>query len=186
MSTIFFLTAVISAISLGGLLIWALSGTSEKRARQGGIAVLADAPRHLTNLAQIRQVLDTADLKYVTERAGPELAARLKKERRRVTLLYLKAIRQDFEQLLRIARVLAVLSPEVSGAHDYQRLRLALTFRCKFQLVKLQVTIGRVALPEVTALGQMVTSLALEMELAMEKLGERAALAADLAIRSET
>jgi hypothetical protein len=32
----------------------------------------------------------------------------------------------------------------------------------------------------------MVTSLALEMELTMEKLGERAALAADLAIRSET
>ena len=40
-------------------------------------------------------------------------------------------------------------------------------------------------MPQLTSLGKMVTSLAIRMETAMEALGERAALAANLALQSE-
>jgi hypothetical protein len=55
----------------------------------------------------------------------------------------------------------------------------------RFQLVKLRFLFGNAAMPELTSLGQMVTSLAIRMETAMATLGERAALAADLALQSD-
>jgi len=100
-------------------------------------------------------------------------------------LLYLDSLRSDFEQLLRIARVVALLSPEISGSHEYERLRLALLFRLRFAVVKFRFVFGDAAMPQLTSLGEMVTSLAIRLEAAMEALGERAALAANVALQSE-
>ena len=44
---------------------------------------------------------------------------------------------------------------------------------------------GSLELPQITRLGQMATSLAVQMEEAMARLGERAALAAELALQSD-
>jgi len=87
--------------------------------------------------------------------------------------------------LLRIARVVALLSPEISSSYEYERLRLSLLFRGRFALVKLRFLFGDAAMPQVTSLGEMVTSLAIRMETAMETLGERAVLAANVALQSE-
>ena len=97
----------------------------------------------------------------------------------------LAAIRRDFEQSLRVARIVAVLSPEVSGSHEYERLRLSVVFRMRFYAIKLRLHMGTVAQPQILTLGQMVTSLAMQMEETMARLGERAALAAELALQSE-
>ncbi|HEU0369213.1 MAG TPA: hypothetical protein VFR42_08395, partial [Candidatus Acidoferrum sp.] len=108
-----------------------------------------------------------------------------RRERRNVALLYLESLRSDFDQLLRIARVVALLSPEVSSSHEYERLRLSILFRVRFQLAKLHFLFGDVAMLQLASLGQMVSSLAIRMETAMATLGERAALAADLALQSD-
>jgi hypothetical protein len=136
-------------------------------------------------MPQIRQSLDAADLAFAREKGGRALSGRLRRERRTVSLLYLAAIRRDFEQLLRIARVVALLSPQVSGAHEYERLRLSLLFRVRFQFVRVRLWMGNPAMPEVSTLGEMVGSLAVQMEKAMTQLGERAALAAELALQSD-
>jgi hypothetical protein len=129
--------------------------------------------------------MDPADLRFAFEQCGQALSKTLRRERREVTLHYLEAIRADFEQSLRIARIIAVLSPEVSGSHEYERLRLSVIFRWRFQKAKLRVRIGSISPFEITSLGQMATSLAVQMEEAMAKLGERAALAAELALQSD-
>jgi len=129
--------------------------------------------------------MDPADLRFAFEQCGQSLSKTLRRERREVTLHYLEAIRADFEQSLRIARIIAVLSPEVSGSHEYERFRLSVIFRWRFQKAKLRVRIGSISPFEVTSLGQMATSLAVQMEEAMAKLGERAALAAELALQSD-
>jgi len=72
----------------------------------------------------------------------------LRYERRRVALLYLAAIQKDFEQLLRIARVVALLPPEISGIHETGRLRLALLFRVQLQIVKVRFLLGAMAIPQ--------------------------------------
>lgn len=184
MNSAFLIIAGLSAVALAALIVWALRGATQKVGGPGATRVIEDAPKHLHNMMPIRQALDSRDLEYVAAKGGALLAARLKKERRRVATLYLAAIRQDFEQALHLARVIAVLSPEISGSHEYQRLKLTLVFRLRYQLVRTRLLLGDAALPQVTALGQMVTSLAGDLEAAMAALGERAALAADLATRT--
>jgi hypothetical protein len=185
MSIEFFIVAMLSALGLAAALAWALRGSSQRKGNEQGLAVLESAPRHLRNMSQIRQALDAGDLRFAFEQGGQALSNRLRRERREVTLHYLEAIRSDFEQSLRIARIVAVLSPEVSGSHEYERLRLSVIFRWRFQKAKLRVRIGSVSPFEVTSLGQMATSLAVQMEDAMARLGERAALAAELALQSD-
>src|SRR5438552_6976547 len=185
MSAAFFVIAVIGTLSLAGLLIWALRGASYRKTNDPRINVFESAPRHLRNMAQIRQAMDSRDLQYAEAKGGPHLSARIRRERRQVTLLYLAAIRRDFEQSLRVARVVAALSPEVSGSHEYERLRLSVLFRMRFYVIKIRLHMGTVAQPQILTLGQMVTSLAMQMEEAMARLGERAALAAELALQSE-
>jgi hypothetical protein len=79
----------------------------------------------------------------------------------------------------------ALLSPEVSSSHEYERLRLSIVFQLRFQLVKLRLLFGDAALPQLASLGEMVSSLAIRMEAAMETMGERAALAANFALESD-
>jgi hypothetical protein len=136
-------------------------------------------------MSQIRQSLDPADLEFAKAKGGRHLESRLRRERRQVTLLYLAAIRRDFEQSLRVARVIAVLSPEVSGSQEYERIRLSMMFRWRFQMIKARLLIGIMPQPQLVALWQMASLMAVQMEQTMAKLGERAALAAELALQSE-
>ena len=186
MSTFFFIAAGIFAMALLGLLVWALHGPRRRRRRaREGLGVLQSAPQHLCSMGSIRQAFDPADLQYVKEKAGSAVAQQVARERRRVAFLYLAAIRRDFEDLLQLARVVALLSPEVSGVHEYERLRLTIVFRTRLQLLRFRFLLGNLALPELGALGEMVTTLALQMDTAMAELGERAALAAELALESD-
>jgi len=185
MNVAFFILAVVFALAVAALLLVASRSSRRVRRRRDGLAVLDSAPQHLCNMGPIRRSQDGVDLEYVASRGGRELAKRLRRERHEVALLYLDSLRADFEQLLRIARVVALLSPEVSSSHEYERLRLALQFRFRFQLVKLRLLFGDAAMPQVAALGEMVSTLAIRMETAMQALGERATLAANLALNSE-
>lgn len=184
MSNAFFIVAAGFAVALAAVLVWTLR-SAHRRRRPGGLSVLESAPQHLCNMGPIRRSQHPADLLYVTSRGGRALAKRLKRERKNIALLYVNSLRSDFEQLLRIARVVALLSPEISSSYEYERLRLSALFRLRFALVKFRFMFGDAAMPQLTSLGEMVTSLAIRMETAMETLGERAVLAANVALQSE-
>ena len=181
----FFIVAAVFALALTAILLWSFRGTHKRWRGRAGLAVLDSAPKHLCNMGPIRRSQDPSDIDYAVERGGKELGKRLHRERRNVALLYLESLRSDFDQLLRIAHVVALLSPEVSSSYEYERLRLSILFRVRFQLVKMHFLFGDVAMLQLASLGQMVTSLAIRMETAMVTLGERAALAADLALQSD-
>lgn len=185
MSYAFFITGVLFAAGLAALLLWSFRSTRRSKRRPDALAVLDSAPQHLCNMGPIRRSQDAADLRYVADRGGSGLAGRLRHERRDVALLYLNSLRTDFDQLLRIARVVALLSPEISSTHEYERLRLSVLFRIRFEVVRLRLFVGRAAMPQLASLGEMVSSLAIRMETAMQTLGERAALAANLALTSD-
>jgi hypothetical protein len=182
---VFVVLGVSVGLSLAGLLLWALRGASQRRSYDRGPGALNKTPHHLNNMAQIRRAMDPADFDFVKGQGGRDLAARLRGERRKVVLLYLAAVRSDFEQSLRVARVIAVLSPEVSGSHEYERIRLAMIFRWRFQMIKVRLLMGIIPQPQFVTLWQMAASMAVQMEENMAKLGERAALAAELAMQSE-
>jgi hypothetical protein len=180
-STMFFLFAAVAVLLL--LLGWV--ARNPKRKSSGCSADSASLEesgrRHATYLPVIRQAMAPSDFEFLTSRAPNGLARRTHRERQRIAMLYLADLHADFEKLLRLARVVAVLSPEVGAAHEFERLRLSLRFSWRYRLAVLGLYSGLLLLPQINGLSQIVSELAVRMEFAMQEMGERAAVAGELA-----
>ena len=171
-------------LSIGILLLltiaWlAFSGTRRRpeAARKGG-------PEreclHISSLPQIKQALANSDFIYLEQQGYPALAKRIRKERRRIALNYLACLRVEFEKLLHLARMVAVMSPDVAVAQEVQGLRLNLEFSYRYYLIYFRLVSGIAPLEAIGGLSNMVSALTIRMETAMSELGEQAALGAEL------
>ena len=78
----FLLAVALITLALAATLIWALRGSIQHPRHKYSLKVLEEAPRHLSNLAQIRQAMDAADLKYASARGGTRLAATMRRAMR--------------------------------------------------------------------------------------------------------
>ena len=135
---------------------------------------------HISKLPQIKQALADSDFIYLTERGYPALARRIQKERRRIALNYLACLRVEFEKLVRFARMVAAMSPNLAVAQEVQGLRLNLEFSYRYYLIYFRMISGIGPLKAIGTLSNMVSALTIRMETAMSELGERAALGAEL------
>jgi len=181
-ATVFALLLAAAAI-LSLLLAWIRRSPERKHwDGSGGSSFLEESGRHhATYLPVIRQAMSASDLEFLAGRAPNALARRTQRERRRIAMLYLSELRADFEKLLRLARVIAMLSPEAGSAREFERLRLTVQFSWRYRLVVFGLHSGALLLPQISYLSQIVGELAARMESAMNELGERAAVAAELA-----
>jgi hypothetical protein len=136
---------------------------------------------HVAHLPQIWQALAETDNLYISEKASASVLRRVRQERRRVALAYLSAVREDFQSLLRMAKIIARLSPEVVALHEFERARLTVAFGWHYQIVRLQLRAGLMPVPGLDGLSDLVSGLSVRMETAINELGERAALAAEMA-----
>lgn len=136
---------------------------------------------HATYFGLIHRAMSQDDFKFLAARSSGPAMRRAHRERRRIALLYLADLKADFRRLLRLARVIAVLSPETAAAHEVERIRLSMRFFLRYQIVLFGLYAGLLWLPQLSVLSQMVSELAFRMESAMKQLGERAAAAAELA-----
>jgi hypothetical protein len=144
--------------------------------------VLEESRRsHVTYLPQIRQALSEADAEYLATAVCKELRHCVARERRRVALAYLSELQEDFRRLVRLAKVIAVLSPEVVAVRELERLRLTLEFNWRFEWIRLTLLAGWAPMAQLGALRDLLSGLSVRLEAAMKELGERAAFAAELA-----
>ena len=146
------------------------AGSSEESSRQ-----------HVIYFPQMRQAMSAEDFAFVAARGSNRLASRIRRERRRVALVYLSYLHRDFLKLWRLARVIAAMSPQVGLSQEIARLRLGLLFSLRYQMVRVKFYLGFSPLPELGSLSEAVSRLAMRLDTAMRDLGERAALAAKLA-----
>jgi hypothetical protein len=169
------------AILLLGLGL-ALRGLRRQRKLEGGPRWFEERDhRHVSYLPQIRQALAPVDYEYLSKRASRDAQGRIRHERLRVAHAYLAALREDFQSLLRMARVIAVLSPEVAAVEEFERLRLTAKFAWQYQMIRLKLSAGFAPASQLDGLSHLVSALSVRMEAAMKELGERAAIAAELA-----
>jgi hypothetical protein len=161
------------------LLVWAVR--SPRDVRPALESIEEPARQHVTYLGVIRQAMSEEDLKFLAARGPGRLVSRTHKERKRIAMLYLEDLRADFQRLLRLARVIAVLSPEIAASHEFERLRLSLRFSWRYRMVLLGLYANLLLLPQLSGLSQMVSELALRLESAMNELGDRATVAEELA-----
>lgn len=137
--------------------------------------------RHVMFFPQIRQALASEDLAFVASRGSRRLAQKVRRERRKVALTYLSYLRADFARLWKLARVIAAMSEHVGASREFARFRLGLAFYLRYEWIRLQFICGLGPVPELGAVSELVSNLAIRLETAMSSLGERAALAGELA-----
>jgi hypothetical protein len=166
------------------LLLWALRSPQNDSPVGGGPcleSIEESARQHATYFGLIRQAMSQEDFEFLAARGPVRLVHRAHKERQRIALLYLENLRADFQRLLRLARVIAVLSPEIAASHEFERLRLSIRFSWRYRIVLVGLYAGHLLMPQLSGLSQIVSELAFRMESAMQELGERATVAAELA-----
>ncbi len=137
--------------------------------------------RHITYLPQVRQAFAKSDYEFLSKNVPPDVLRRVRRERRGVAVAYLTALREDFQNLLRMARVIAVLSPELDAIREFERLRLTAKFAWQYEVIRWKLLAGVAPVPQLNGLSDLVSRLSVRMEAAMKELGERAAIAAELA-----
>jgi hypothetical protein len=157
----------------------ALSGT-RRRAKVVGNSPLERECVHISHLPQIKQALANSDYTYLNDRGYPALAKRIAKERRRIALSYLACLRVEFDKLVHLARMVAVMSPNVEVVQEVQGLRLNLEFAYRYYLIYLRLVTGVAPLEAMGGLTNMVSALTIRMQTAMSELSERAALSTEL------
>jgi hypothetical protein len=135
---------------------------------------------HISHLPQIKQALTNSDFMYLKDQGYPALAKRIRKERRRIALSYLACLRVEFEKLLCLARMVAVMSPHVAVAQEVQGLRLNLEFSYRYYLIYFRLHSGVAPLDAIGNLSNLVSALTVRMETAISELGEQAALGPEL------
>jgi hypothetical protein len=174
----FFGFVAILLLALG----WALRAPRKRRKLEADPRSLEEqGQRHVNYLPQIRQAFATTDYEFLSERASREVQRRVRRERRSVALAFLAALRGDFQSLLRMARVIAALSPEVVAVQEFERLFLTVMFAWRYQMTRWKLWTGLAPMTQLDGLSNLVSGLSVRLELAVRELGERAAAAAELA-----
>jgi len=162
------------------LLIWAFQG-SERKGSSAASRVLKESGRaHVDFLPQLRQALQTDDYEFLSRVGITGLRGRVGRERRRVALSYLAALRQDFEELMQVATVITTLSPEIAVGQEFERLRLRVGFLWRYRLIRISLQAGFTPLPQISDLSNLLSGFSVRVEEAMKELGERAAMVAEM------
>lgn len=179
--TLLFVFAIPVVILLA-LLGWALYGSRRRAERPAGSLALEDLSRgHILFLPQIRQALALQDFSFLASRGSKKLERRVRNERRRIAFAYLAALQTDFRKLLKLARLIALLSPKVVAVQEFEQLRLSCEFTLRCQWIRARLILGPTPFSQLNGLSSMVSGLSIRLETAITELGERAVLASELA-----
>ena len=177
-----FLLLIGFAVLMLLLLVWVLRDPRKHGGPDGDLDSTDElSQRHVCYFPQVRQALAAEDFAFLSSRGSPQLARRMRGERRKIALAYLSCLRGDFLKLWRLARVIASMSPQVGVAQELARLRLGVAFSLRYEVIRIKFLFGFAPLPELGSLSDIVSRLSIRLETAMKDLGERAALAAKLA-----
>jgi hypothetical protein len=164
------------------LLVWALRGPVNPWEPEAVPNGLREAGRrHVSFLPPIQQALGETDDDFLSQRAPSVLVRRVRRERRRIALTYLSSLREDFDSLLRMATIIARLSPQVAAMQEFERIRLTLEFAWRYETIRMMLWAGLAPIPQLRGLSELLSALSIRMEAAVKEMEERAALAAKLA-----
>lgn len=178
--TFYFFLAIIGFLLV--LFVWSLRGPRK-------FVSSADLPStilqniqgsHVSHLPQISRALAPADSEFASERIPRQALRKMRRERRQVALAYLSALRAELDQLLRFARVIAALSPQVAAGQELERVLLTLNFLWRYRMIRLGVRAGFAPLPQLRDLSNLLSGYSVRLEEAMKEMGERAALVAGM------
>jgi len=176
-----FYTFLIIVALLLTVFVWSLRSTNRQTVPFSSSGVLHDfQASHVMHLPQIRRALAPADYEFVSKKISPKALRQMRRERRQVALTYLSALRAEFDRLMRTARVMAALSPEVTTGQEMERILLTVSFLWRYRATRLILRAGFAPLPQLSDLSNVLSSFSVRLEEAMREMGERAAVVAEV------
>jgi hypothetical protein len=163
---------ILFVLLLVGLLAWALRPPTRPSLPETDIFEALRQSRHSSRMSQVLQALQPSDTEYLRESGQMALMQTLRRQRRRIALHYLDQLQQEFEMLLEISRVLAVMSPEVIGIEEMERWKLSVAFAATCAFLRWRLRLGLQPFSGLTLLSNMATDIARELDTATTRIAE--------------
>lgn len=162
---------VLFAILLVGLLSWALRPPARSRPVVDVFEALRQS-RHSARMSHILQALQPQDTEYLRSTGQAALMETIRRQRKVIALNYLEQLQEEFEMLLEISRVLAVMSPEVIPMQEMERWKLSLAFAANCALLRWKLRLGLQPFSGFSLVSNMATSFARNLEAATARIAE--------------
>jgi hypothetical protein len=163
---------VLFAVLLVVLLAWALRPPAREPRPSLDVFEALHQSRHSSRMSHILQALQPQDTEYLRSAGQPALMQTIRRQRRIIALNYLQQLQEEFELLLEISRVLAVMSPEVIAMEEMERWKLSLAFAANCAFLKWKLRLGLQPFSGFTLLSNMATSFARRLETATTRIAE--------------
>lgn len=176
---LFLLVFIAVAVLLVLLLAWAVRPPKKTLGSPDDIIETLSEKRHYERLPQILQCLRPEDTDFLHTRGYDNLVARVRRERKRIALDYLRYLQEEYQLLLDASRVLAKVAPEVSALDEFERFRLNLRFVLYCRYLGWRLRLGLSPWTIFGILGDMEGDITLRLEAATTSIGERAATASE-------
>jgi hypothetical protein len=169
-----------AALVLFGLLFWSVRPHNHKQHSPDEILKSLAEERHYCRLPQILQALRPDDVAFLKRSGDAALVRRVQRERRRIANQYLDVLQEDFETLLEAAGLLATMAPDVTPMQEWERLKLSARFAFCCTLLRWRLRLGLTPWGGFGTLAEIASGMAVRVEAATSRIGERAALAAEI------
>jgi hypothetical protein len=171
-----FLFALLT-VALLGALYW-LSHRARRDTRGTDLlrTLSADSllPQHYRYFPQVCRALSAEDARFLDLRAAPAARRAARQARRTVALQFLTGLRDDYQKLDRLARVLASLAPSANQRREAHRISLALKFGFRWRVVWLEIWSGAAPVSQLQSMAGLIGGLAAQMQTSMNTLQESA------------
>ena len=178
------ISLVLFAVLLVGLLAWALRPPARNAREPLDAFEALHQSRHSSRMPHILQALQPQDTDYLRSAGQVALMQTIRRQRRVIALNYLEELHEEFEMLLEISRVLAVMSPEVIAMEEMERWKLSLAFAANCAFLKWKLRLGLQPLSGFTLLSNMAASFARRLEAATTRIAESTVRSAEPSGRS--
>jgi hypothetical protein len=165
---------ILFALLLVGLLAWALRPPTRQTKPPLDVFEALSQSRHSSRMSHILQALQPEDTEFLRQTGQVALMRTLRQQRRRIALNYLDQLQEEFETLLEISRVLALMSPEVVGVEEMERWKLSLAFAANCAFLRWKLRLGLQPFSGFTLLSNMATNIARQLEAATTRIAEAA------------
>jgi hypothetical protein len=170
---------VLFALLLIGLLAWALRPPKDQTRPALDVFEALRQSRHSSRMLHVLQALQPEDTAYLGKTGQVGLMRTLRRQRRRIALDYLNQLQEEFQRLLEISRVLAVMAPQAMGMEEMERWKLSLTFAANCAFLRWKLRLGLQPFSGFTLLSKMATDIARQLDAATTRIAEVAVRGSD-------
>jgi hypothetical protein len=171
-----YLFALLTVALLGALYWLSLRARKDDRGADLLRTLSADSllPQNYKYFPQVCRALSAEDARFLKLRVTPAIRRSALKARQSVALKFLTGLRDDYQKLDRLARVLASLAPSANQQREAQRMWMSIQFGFRWRIVWLEIWSGAAPISQLQNMSGFIGGLAAQMQLSMNVLQESA------------